>query len=234
MVNFAAGANTGLASIITALLIVLTVMFFVPMFYFLPHVALSAIIVVGVVDLIDLKVIKRVWRYNKADATALLITFSAVLVVSVEVGILMGIVTALALYLWRTSHPQIAIVGRVGDSEHFRNVLRFQVSTYPHILAVRVDESLYFANTRYLEDTLLRMVVDHPDVEDLILICSGINYIDTSGLETLENLIDPHLAGPGFEESESFVAYGSYHHSHWIYGKYGYSQGHGHTTSSKD
>jgi sulfate permease, SulP family len=107
----------------------------------------------------------------------------------VEVGILGGVVTSLVLYLWRTSRPQIAIVGRVEESEHFRNVSRFRVTTYPQILAVRVDESLYFANTRHLEDTLLRMIADHPDVKHLVLIGSGINYIDASGLETLENLI---------------------------------------------
>jgi SulP family sulfate permease len=190
MMNFAAGANTGLASIITALLIVLTVLLLVPLFFFLPQVALAAITVVGVVELIDLSTFKRVWRYSKADAGALLITFGGVLGVSVEVGILAGVVTSLALYLWRTSRPQIAIVGRVEESEHFRNVSRFRVITYPQILAVRVDESLYFANTRYLEDTLLRMIADRPDVKHLVLIGSGINYIDASGLETLENLMD--------------------------------------------
>lgn len=189
MVNFSAGANTGLASIITALLIILTVLLLVPLFFFLPQAALAAIIVVGVVELIDLSTFKRVWRYSKADAGALLITFGGTLAVSVEVGILAGVVTALALYLWRTSRPQIAIVGRVEESEHFRNISRFRVTTYPQILAVRVDESLYFANTRYLEDTLLGMIADHPDVKHLILIGSGINYIDASGLETLENLI---------------------------------------------
>jgi SulP family sulfate permease len=189
MMNFSAGANTGLASIITALLIVLTVLLLVPLFLFLPQVALAAITVVGVVELIDLSTFKRVWRYSKADAGALLITFGGTLAVSVEVGILAGIVTSLALYLWRTSRPQIAIVGRVEESEHFRNVSRFRVITYPQILAVRVDESLYFANTRYLEDTLLRVIADHPDVKHLVLIGSGINYIDASGLETLENLM---------------------------------------------
>ena len=182
--------EAGLASIITALLVGFTVLLLTPLFQLLPRLALSAIIVVGVVDLIDLTTLKRVWRYNKADGVALLITFGVVLAVSVVAGIVAGIATSLVLYLWRTSRPQIAIVGRVGDSEQFRNISRFRVSTYPQILAVRVDESLYFANTRHLEDTLLQLVSDHPDVKDLILICSGINYIDASGLETLENLID--------------------------------------------
>jgi SulP family sulfate permease len=189
MMNFSAGANTGLASMITALLIILTVLLLVPLFFFLPQVALAAITVVGVVELIDLSTFKWVWRYSKADAGALLITFGGVIGVSVEVGILAGVVTSLVLYLWRTSRPQIAIVGRVEESEHFRNVSRFRVTTYPQILAVRVDESLYFANTRHLEDTLLRLIVDHPDVKHLVLIGSGINYSDASGLETLENLM---------------------------------------------
>jgi sulfate permease, SulP family len=190
MVNFAAGANTGLASIITASLIVLTVLLLVPLFFFLPQVVLAAIIVVGVVELIDLSTFKRVWRYSKADGGAMLITFGGALAVSVEAGILAGVATSLALYLWRTSRPQIAIVGRVEESEHFRNISRFRVTTYPQILAVRVDESLYFPNTRYLEDTLRRMIVDHPDVKHLVLIGSGINYIDASGLATLEALME--------------------------------------------
>jgi SulP family sulfate permease len=194
-VNFNAGANTGLASIITALLVGLTVLLLTPLLDLVPRLALAAIIVIGVVDLIDLATLRRVWRYSKADGVALLITFGLTLAVSVEVGIAAGIATSLVLYLWRTSRPQIAIVGRVRDSEQFRNISRFQVSTYPQILAVRVDESLYFANTRHLEETLLRMVSEQPDVKHLILICSGINYVDASGLETLESLIDSFREG---------------------------------------
>lgn len=190
MVNFTAGANTGLASMITALLIILTVIFLTPLFYFLPQAALAAIIIVAVSSLIDVDTCRQMWRYNKTDAASLLITFVAVLAVGIETGIVVGVLTALVFYLWRTSQPHIAIVGRVGESEHFRNVLRHPVKTYPHIMAIRIDESLYFANTKYLEDYILGKMADHPDVEHLVIICSAINFIDASALETLEGLMD--------------------------------------------
>ncbi|MDJ0708300.1 MAG: solute carrier family 26 protein [Leptolyngbyaceae cyanobacterium MO_188.B28] len=190
VVNFTAGANTGLASIITALLIAVTIIFLTPLFYFLPQAALASIIIVAVSSLVDVATLKHMWRYDKSDAASLLVTFVAVLATGIETGIVVGIVTALVLYLWRTSRPHIAVVGRVGDSEHFRNVLRHQVTTYPHVMAIRVDESLYFANAKYLEDYILGAVADHPDVSRLVIICSAINFIDASALETLESLID--------------------------------------------
>ncbi|QUY46030.1 SulP family inorganic anion transporter [Acaryochloris marina] len=196
VVNFSAGANTGLASIITALLIALTVLFFTPLFYFLPQAVLAAIIIVAVLNLIDFTSLQRMWQYNRADAASLLITFGAVLGLGIEAGILVGIVASLGLYLWRTSHPHLAVVGRIEGSEHFRNVLRNPVKTYPHVLAIRVDESLYFANIKALEDYVLHAVSNTPDLKHLVLICSAINFIDASALETLEALIaDLNTAG---------------------------------------
>ena len=188
-VNFSAGANTGLASIITAGLIALTVLLLTPTFYYLPNTVLAAIIIVAVVGLIDLHTLRHVWRYNKADAASLLATFAAVLVLGVDAGILVGVAASIALYLWRTSRPHMAVVGRVGDSEHFRNVQRHDVQTCPHVVAVRVDESLYFANTAYLESRLLGMVAERPEVRHLLLICGAVNFIDASALETLEAML---------------------------------------------
>jgi sulfate permease, SulP family len=190
VVNFAAGANTGLASIVTAILIALTLIFLTPLFYFLPQTALAATIIVAVFGLLDIATFNQMWAYNKTDAISLVVTFLAVLGIGVEVGIIIGVLTSLLLYLWRTSRPHIAVVGRVDDTEHFRNVLRHPVVTYPHVMAIRVDESLYFANTKYLEDFLLKAIADRPDIQHLILICSAINVIDASALETLENLRD--------------------------------------------
>lgn len=196
VVNFAAGANTPLASVFTAGLVALTVVALTPLFEFLPRAVLAAIIVVAVANLVDLRTLRLAWRYNRADAAALIVTFAAVLVVGIELGIVAGAGLAIALHLYRTSRPHIAVVGRVGDTEHFRNIKRHPVRTVPSILAVRVDESLYFANTRYLEDKVLAHIVDQPAVEDFLLICAAVNEIDTSALETLENLID-ELAAAG-------------------------------------
>lgn len=190
VVNFAAGANTGLASIITAVLIAIAVLFFTPLFYFLPQSALAATIIIAVAGLIDIKTLQHMWRYNLADALCFIVTFLAVLSLGIETGIIVGVTTSLALFLWRTSFPHIAVVGRVGNTEHFRNVLRHQVQTYPGIMALRVDGSLYFANTKYLEDYILKAIADHPDIQHLVLICSAINFIDASALETLEGLHD--------------------------------------------
>jgi SulP family sulfate permease len=189
VVNFAAGANTGLASIITALLIALTVIFLTPLFYFLPSAVLAAIIIVAVVGLIDVVTFKHVWKYNKADALSMIVTFVAVLAVGVESGILVGVAAAILLFIWRTSRPHMAVVGRIGNSETYRNVLRHQVQTCPHVVAIRVDQSLYFANTKYLEDTILQLVADRPEVKHFVLIGIAINFIDASALETLESLI---------------------------------------------
>ncbi|MCB0214372.1 MAG: solute carrier family 26 protein [Anaerolineae bacterium] len=203
VVNFAAGANTGLASMITALLIGLTVIFLTPLFYFLPRAVLAAIIMVAVFGLIDIKTLKHVWRYNKADAASMIITFGAVLVVGIETGILVGAATAILLFIWRTSRPHMAIVGRVGSSETYRNILRHDVKTCPHVLTVRVDESLYFANTKYLEDTVLQIVADRPEVKHFVLVGSAINFIDSSALETLESLIkELRDAGVAFHLSD--------------------------------
>ncbi len=189
VVNFTAGARTNLASLITAALMALTVLFLTPLFYYLPQATLAAIIVVAVSNLIDVATCIAVWRYSKADAASLIATFAGVLVFDIEIGIALGVATALGLYLWRTSRPHIAVVGRVGGTEHYRNVLRHHVKTSPNILTVRVDESLYFANTRYLETTLLSLVADRPDVKHVVLVCSAINFIDASALETLETLL---------------------------------------------
>jgi SulP family sulfate permease len=189
VVNYAAGANTGLASIVTGLLVVITVMFLTPLFYFLPQTVLAAIIITAVYKLIDLATLKRMWAYDKADAIAWIVTFIGVLALGVEKGIILGAIIALALHLWRTSHPHIAIVGRLGDSEHFRNVLRYDVKTSPEVLAVRVDASLYFANAKYLENFLTKTIADRPEVKSVLLVCSAINLIDASALEVLEGLI---------------------------------------------
>lgn len=203
VVNFSAGANTALASIITALFLMLTVLFFTPLFYYLPQTSLAAIILVAVGNLLDFATLKRLWNYNKLDGITWVSTFLAVLITSAQQGIILGVLISLVSHLARTSKPHIAIVGRVGNTEHFRNILRYPVTTIPHILALRIDENLYFVNTKYLEDYLLKLVTEQKEVEYLLLVCSGINSIDGSALETLQRLIeDLHQMGIEFYLSE--------------------------------
>ena len=187
-VNYEAGANSGLASIITAVLIALTVIFLTPIFYFLPQAVLAAIVIVAVAGLIDLKTFRHVWQYNKADAASFVVTFLAVLAVGVENGILMGVGVAMLLFIWRSSRPHVAVVGRLGQSETYRNVRRHQVQCWPNVVAVRIDESLYFANSKFLEDTVLGLITDRPEVDHLVLIGTAVNFIDASALDTLQTL----------------------------------------------
>lgn len=190
LVNFTAGANTGLASIITSLLILLTVLFLTPLFYYLPHAVLAAIIVVALSSLLDWKTVIQTWRYDKADFISLLITFFAVLEIGIETGIIVGIATSLLLYLWRTSQPHVVILGRIGESEEYRNILRHETTTNPKIIAMRIDESLYFPNAQYLEQVVLSAIADNPAVEHFVLVASAVNYIDTSALDVLESLVE--------------------------------------------
>ena len=188
MVNFSAGAQTTIASMVAALIVALTVAFCTPLFYYLPKAVLGAVIIMAVVPLIDVQTFINSWRFNKADALTLLGTFALVLLLGVELGILGGIALSFLLMLYRSSQPHIAIVGRVGCSEHFRNVARHDVITHPHLLTLRVDESLYFANTRFVEDFIRQQCQQQPNVAHVILICNAVNFIDASALETLENL----------------------------------------------
>jgi SulP family sulfate permease len=188
MVNFSAGAYSGMASIITAGLVVLTVLFLTPLFYYLPKAVLGAIIVVSVMSLIDVKTFIYAWRYDRSEAISLFVTFVAVLELGIDNGIFAGVIASMGLYLWRTSRPHIAVLGRLGDTEEYRNVLRHQTRTFPHILALRVDESLYFPNVQYLENVVWGHIADNPKIAHLVLVCNAVNFVDTSALEVLKEL----------------------------------------------
>jgi len=187
-VNFTAGAKTGLASLITVVVVGVAALFLMPFFHHLPQSVLAAIIILAVIGLMDFGMPRRLWRYNKADAAALILTFVAVLAVGVTKGILVGAVSTILLHLWRTSRPHMAVVGRVPNTEHFRNVQRHKVETLPHVLLLRIDESLYFANAKYIEDFVLCAAAERPQLRHLVLICNAINFIDASALETLKDL----------------------------------------------
>ena len=188
VVNFSAGSRSGMSSIITAILVALTVLFLTPLFTHLPNTMLAAIILVAIANMVDFKTAFRVWRYNRADGVAWWVTLIAVLGIGVETGILYGVAASILLFIWRTSRPHVAVVGRVGESEIYRNKLRHEVQTWPELIAMRVDQSLYFANTKFLEDSVLGCVADRPEVRDFVLICTAVNFIDASAIETLESL----------------------------------------------
>ena len=188
IVNFSSGAVSPLASLITAVLVLVTILVFAPAFYALPKGVLAAIIIVSAWQLIDLNAIGKIFSFNRTDTVTFSITFLSVLGFGVETGVLTGIVVSFILLIRSSSKPHIAVVGRVGDSEHFRNVNRFDVRTSPKVLALRIDESLYFVNTRYIEAFILNRLADSAEIEHVLLICTATNFVDTSGLEMLEEL----------------------------------------------
>ena len=186
VVNFEAGAATPLAGAFTALGIVLATLLLTDLLAFLPTATLAATIIVAVGTLIDLPAVKRTWQYSSSDGVAMVATLLLTLLHSVEVGIISGVVLSLGLHLYRTSQPHSAVVGRVPGTEHFRNVKRHQVETDEHVAMLRIDESLYFANARYLEDTVMALASRSPSIKHIVLTCQAVNVIDASALESLE------------------------------------------------
>ena len=188
MVNFEAGALTPMAGVFTAGGIALAALFLTPLLYYLPEATLAATIIVAVLPLIDLAEMRRVWRFSRSDFTAMAVTMVGVLAVGIEAGVIAGVASSIALFLWRTSTPHVAVVGQIPGTEHFRNELRHNVNCSEKVLSVRVDESLYFANARNLEDQIYDSVLLRPAVKEVVLMCSAINHIDASALDSLESL----------------------------------------------
>jgi SulP family sulfate permease len=188
IINFSSGSVSPVASLVTAFLVMITILLFGTLFFHLPKGVLSAIIVISAWQLIDFQAVRKIFGFNTTDAVTFTFTFLAVLSLGVESGVLMGIAISFVLLIRSSSKPHIAVVGRVGDSEHFRNIERYDARTSPNLLALRVDESFYFVNTRFIETFILNDVADRRELEHVLLICTATNFIDTSGLVMLEEL----------------------------------------------
>ena len=189
-VNEQAGARSNLAGIVAALVVVLVLLFLTASFYHLPKAVLGAIILVAVSGLVDVREFRRLWRVSKSEFGLALLTFAATLFVSVEAGILIGVVASLAIVVQRSSRPHTAVLGRLPGTRTFRNVARHpDAETFPEILAYRIDASLYFANIEYLTDQVLELVNDAPEVRYLILDLYAVNRIDSTAQHGLEELI---------------------------------------------
>ncbi|MDR9425269.1 MAG: sulfate permease [Marinobacter sp.] len=186
VVNFDAGAETPAAGAYTAVGIALATLFLTPAIAFLPQATLAATIIVAVTSLLDFPALARTFRYSRPDFGAMLATIVLTLVHSVEAGIIAGVALSIGLFLYRTSRPHCAVVGRVPGTEHFRNVLRHDVELCQQVTFLRVDESLYFANARFLEETVMDLVTREQELTDLVLVCPAVNLVDASALESLE------------------------------------------------
>jgi SulP family sulfate permease len=186
VINYDAGAQTPLAGMFAAIGIGAVTLFLTPALAYLPIATLAATITVSILTLIDIPLIRQTWRYSRSDFFAMAVTILLTLVEGVETGIISGVAISIGLFLYRTSRPHSALVGRIPGTEHFRNVERHETETASHVALLRIDESLYFANARYLEDTVYDLVATRPELEHVVLICSAVNLIDASALESLD------------------------------------------------
>jgi SulP family sulfate permease len=190
MVNYAAGAKTQVASIITAMLVGIVALFFTPLLENIPKAALAAIIIVAVSKLIDVRSILRIWRYDVFDGVIILATTVSVLILGIEEGLGIGIALSFVTLALRAAKPHVAVMGRVRSSEHFRNINRHDVETWPNLLFLRVDENLTFANAAFLESIAANYLAKEENITDVILVLSSVNTIDSSALEVLERMLE--------------------------------------------
>ena len=190
--NYASGARTPASALICAAVIVGTLLWLTPIFVHLPHAVLAAIVIVAVYELADFRSVLRDRRFYRPDVMTHFATFAGVLFGGVEVGLVVGVAVSLVLFMRGSARPHIAVVGRLGDTPHFRNVERYAVRTWPHLVAARVDESFYFANADTVEDRLAELAGpapgEEPEVRHLLVIMSAVNFIDSTGLEMLKRL----------------------------------------------
>jgi SulP family sulfate permease len=186
VVNFDAGSETPAAGIYTAIGLAIAALFLTPLVYFLPKATLAATIIVAVLSLVDLSILKKTWAYNRDDFVAVLATIVLTLALGVEVGVASGVTISILLHLFKTSRPHVAEVGLVPGSEHFRNNNRHSVETDPTLLSLRIDESLYFINARFLQDLIQSRVTEGAKIRNVVLMFSAVNEVDYTALESLE------------------------------------------------
>ena len=190
VVNFDAGAETPAAGAYTAVGLAIAAVALTPLLYFLPKAALAATIIVAVLSLVDLSILKKTWGYSKSDFGAVAATILLTLLLGVEVGVATGVAISVLLHLYKTSRPHVAEIGLVPGTQHFRNIKRHTVETDPTALMLRVDESLYFANARFLESLILERMTEGCGIRNVVLMFSAVNAVDYSALESLESIND--------------------------------------------
>ncbi|MEM6699913.1 MAG: SulP family inorganic anion transporter, partial [Bacteroidota bacterium] len=189
--NEEAGAKTGISSIITALLIVFILLFLTPLFYHLPKAVLAAIIMVVVQRLIDFQEMQYLWKHDRKDFLTFITTFVITLTVGIQLGILMGVIISIAQIIYQNAKPHVAILGRIPNTRHYRNISRFPEAIQPlDTLIVRFDAQIYFGNTDFFRSKIEDLVTQNtPTLKNLILDASSITDLDTSGVKMLNELL---------------------------------------------
>jgi len=185
-------ANTPLAGIITAIIVLLTLLFMTPLFYYLPKTILASIIMISVFGLIDVAYAKSLWKHRKDEFILLFITFLFTLFIGITAGILIGVLISLLLMVYRTSNPHIAVLGRIKDTDYYKNVSRFDrdIEVREDLLILRFDSQLYFGNTNYFKRKLFELIDERGSaVKGVILNAEAINYIDATAAQMLIKVI---------------------------------------------
>ena len=184
-VNYSSGAKSPLVGVMTALIVAVAILTILPVFKSMPLATLAGLIIFSCFSLFDFKDLISTWRYSKADTLAALGAFIAVLFVGIQYGVLIGTLLSMILHIRLTLKPHTVLVGRFAGTEHYRDADLFTVEEFDEVKTLRIDESLYFANARFLEDTVAQLVVSYPKMRDLILMCPAVNRIDASALGSL-------------------------------------------------
>jgi sulfate permease, SulP family len=189
-VNMNSGARTGLSSVFTAALVLLTLLFLTPLLYHLPQAVLAAIIIMAVIGLVNVAAVKHAWHANRHDGAASIVTFFATMAFAphLDNGIMVGAGLALILFLMRTMKPRVAQLGRFKDGTLRDINVNPGIPTSEHVVAMRFDGQLYFANVSYFEDTVLEALADHPRARYFLVVGDGINQLDASGEEVVHHL----------------------------------------------
>lgn len=189
-VNDQAGARSGMASIISALLIAVTLLFLTSYFYYLPNAVLGAVIVTAVIGLIDVKEMKFLWKTKKEDFAMMAVTFLVTLLLGIEEGILTGGVASLGVVIFHSSRPHVAKLGQLPGNGVYRNTSRFEeASERDDLLVFRYDAPLYYANADHFKETVKQLVEEKgPELKLVVLDASGINTIDTTGIHALADI----------------------------------------------
>ena len=200
-VNNDSGAKTPLASIFAATIVAFTLLFLTTYFYFLPKALLASIIIVAVIGLIEFKTPAHLLKFAKRDFVILNITFLVTLLVGIKEGIMMGVLLSLVMLIYRTTKPHVAVLGKVSDSNFYRNIKRFEtLEIQKDILIIRFDAQLYFANVNYFKDAInIEAQKKEPHLKLIIIDGESLNNIDSDGIYALEDLISQyHKKGIAF------------------------------------
>ncbi|KAK9715826.1 hypothetical protein RND81_06G192100 [Saponaria officinalis] len=197
-VNYMAGCNTAVSNIVMSMIVLLTLELITPLFKFVPNAILAAIIISAVVPLVDIDAVKLLWKIDKSDFVACMGAFFGVIFISVEIGILIAVCLSFAKILLQVTRPRVAVLGNLPGTTIYRNVEQYPAATtVPGVLIVRVDSSIYFSNSNYVKDRILRWITDEdesnainhlPRIQYIIIDMSPVIDIDTSGIHALEDL----------------------------------------------